>query len=54
MLQTLANMEHHPDSVPINLLVPIPGTPLEFADKPSEIDFIRCIAVARISCQNQW
>ena len=48
MLQTLANMEHHPDSVPINLLVPIPGTPLEFADKPSEIDFIRCIAVARI------
>jgi biotin synthase len=48
MLQTLANMEHHPDSVPINLLVPIPGTPLEFAEKPSEIDFIRCIAVARI------
>ena len=48
MLQTLANMEHHPDSVPINLLVPISGTPLEFADKPSEIDFIRCIAVARI------
>ncbi|MBT3965034.1 MAG: biotin synthase BioB, partial [Candidatus Thioglobus sp.] len=48
MLQTLANMAVHPNSVPINLLVPIPGTPFESMDRPSEIDFVRSIAVARI------
>ncbi len=48
MLQTLANMDTHPNSVPINLLVPVPGTPFEAMDKPSDIDFIRTIAVARI------
>jgi biotin synthase len=48
MLQTLANMETHPNSVPINLLVPIPGTPFEAMERPSEIDFIKTIAVARI------
>ncbi|MBT4924001.1 biotin synthase BioB [uncultured Candidatus Thioglobus sp.] len=48
MLQTLSNMEVHPNSVPINLLVPIPGTPFESMDRPSEIDFVRSIAVARI------
>jgi biotin synthase len=48
MLQTLSNMEVHPNSVPINLLVPIPGTPFETMDRPSEIDFVRSIAVARI------
>ncbi|EEZ79633.1 MAG: biotin synthase [uncultured Candidatus Thioglobus sp.] len=48
MLQTLANMAVHPNSVPINLLVPIPGTPFESMDRPSEVDFVRSIAVARI------
>jgi len=48
MLQTLANMAVHPNSVPINLLVPIPGTPFETMDRPSEVDFVRSIAVARI------
>jgi len=48
MLQTLSNMAVHPNSVPINLLVPIPGTPFESMDRPSEIDFVRSIAVARI------
>ncbi len=48
MLQTLANMEQHPNSVPINLLVPIPGTPFETMEKPSEVDFVRSVAVARI------
>ncbi len=48
MLQTLANMDTHPNSVPINLLVPVPGTPFEAMDKPSDIDFVRTIAVARI------
>lgn len=48
MLQELANMPKHPDSVPINLLIPIAGTPLEGAEKPDPFDFIRTIAVARI------
>lgn len=48
MLQSLANLEKHPDSVPINLLVPIPGTPLENVAPPTETEFVRTIAVARI------
>ena len=48
MLQSLANLEQHPDSVPINLLVPIPGTPFEDVKPPSESEFVRTIAVARI------
>jgi len=48
MLLELANMPKHPDSVPINLLIPIQGTPLADAERPDAFDFIRCIAVARI------
>jgi len=48
MLQSLANLEKHPDSVPINLLVPIPGTPFENVKPPSESEFVRAIAVARV------
>ncbi|MBA2126034.1 biotin synthase BioB [Hyphomicrobium methylovorum] len=48
MLVTLANLEEHPESVPINMLVAIPGTPLEGADRIDPIDFVRTIAVARI------
>ncbi len=48
MLQSLANLETHPDSVPINLLVPISGTPFENIEPPSESEFVRTIAVARI------
>jgi biotin synthase len=48
MLVSLANLESHPDSVPINLLVPIKGTPLAGATPPSDIEFVRAIAVARI------
>ncbi len=48
MLLELANMPKHPDSVPINLLIPIPGTPLADAERPDPFDFIRCIAAARI------
>ena len=48
MLQSLANLEEHQDSVPINLLVPIPGTPFENVKPPSESEFVRTIAVARI------
>jgi len=48
MLRSLANLEQHPDSVPLNLLVPIPGTPFEKVAPPTESEFIRTIAVARI------
>ena len=48
MLQSLSNLEVHPDSVPINLLVPIPGTPFESVEPPSESEFVRTIAVARV------
>ena len=52
MLQSLANLEKHPNSVPINLLVPIPGTPFENVKPPSESEFVRTIAVARILMPN--
>jgi biotin synthase len=48
LLLTLANMDVHPESVPINMLVQIEGTPLNDIEKPDPIDFVRIIAVARI------
>jgi biotin synthase len=48
MLQELANMPMHPQSVPINMLVQVEGTPLYGADGIDAIEFVRSIAVARI------
>lgn len=48
MLQTLANMEHPPESVPINQLVQVEGTPLDGVESIDSIEFIKTIAVARI------
>jgi biotin synthase len=48
MLVTLANLPEPPDSVPINMLIPIPGTPLADAPPIDPIDFVRTIALARI------
>ncbi len=48
MLRTLANLSPQPESVPINKLIPIPGTPLAKEGKIDSLDFVRCIAVARI------
>jgi len=48
LLQTLANLPVHPESVPINLLVKIEGTPLAREQDVDPFDVIRCIAVARI------
>jgi len=48
MLHTLATMPEHPESVPINALVPIAGTPLENNQKVDVWDMIRMIATARI------
>ena len=48
LLRQLAQMTPHPESVPINMLVKVAGTPLENVDDLDEFDFIRTIAVARI------
>lgn len=48
LLQQLANMEQHPDSVPINMLVKVAGTPFENLDDLDPLEFVRTIAVARI------
>ncbi|MCH9743120.1 MAG: biotin synthase BioB [Proteobacteria bacterium] len=49
LLRTFANLPEHPHSVPINLLVPIEGTPLaDMRGKTDPFDFIRVIAAARI------
>ncbi|TGV11478.1 biotin synthase BioB [Mesorhizobium sp. M8A.F.Ca.ET.173.01.1.1] len=48
MLVTLANLPEHPQSVPINMLVPIAGTPLAEAKPIEPIEFVRVIALARI------
>ena len=48
MLVTLANLPEAPESVPINMLIPIAGTPLADAAPISPIEFIRVIALARV------
>ncbi len=48
LLLTLANMPTHPESVPINMLVQVEGTPLKDTDKLDTINFVRIIAAARI------
>lgn len=48
MLLELASMDPHPDSVPINALVAVEGTPLEGKDFVDSIEFVRLIATARI------
>jgi biotin synthase len=48
MLIVLANLPNHPQSVPINMLVKVAGTPMENIKELDQFDFIRTIAVARI------
>ena len=48
LLQQLANMPAHPESVPINMLVKVKGTPLDNVEDLDPFEFIRTIAVARI------
>ena len=48
MLKTLAGFDPHPESVPINALVPVEGTPLGQNTRLDPIDFVRMIATARI------
>jgi len=48
LLRTLANLPEHPESVPINRLVKVPGTPLAGCAEVDPFDFVRTIAVARL------
>jgi biotin synthase len=48
MLHTLSTMPEHPESVPINALVPVAGTPLENNQKVDVWDMVKMIATARI------
>ena len=49
MIATLATLPVHPESVPINMLVQVAGTPLSDVRKLDPLDFVRTIAVARIA-----
>lgn len=48
LFQELANQPQHPESVPINMLVRVAGTPMENGDELDPIEFIRSVAVARV------
>ncbi|MCG5516281.1 MULTISPECIES: biotin synthase BioB [unclassified Ectothiorhodospira] len=48
LLQQLANLPRHPESVPINNLVPVEGTPMANAEPVDPLEFVRVVAVARI------
>ena len=48
LFQELANQEKHPESVPINMLVRVAGTPMENGSDLDPIEFIRSVAVARV------
>ncbi len=50
LLHALATLPEHPDSLPINALVPITGTPLGESPPIDGLEFVRTIAVARIVC----
>jgi biotin synthase len=49
LIAQLANLNPYPDSVPINNLVKVEGTPLENSEELDPLDFVRTIAVARIT-----
>jgi biotin synthase len=54
LLQQLANLPTHPESVPINALVRVAGTPLAAQEDIDPIEFVRVIAVARILMPRSW
>src|SRR5699024_12372902 len=49
LIAALANMDPYPESVPVNHLVRVPGTPLADAPNLDPLEFVRTIAVARIT-----
>jgi biotin synthase len=53
-LRALADLPDHPESVPINELVAVPGTPLGGADPLDPFEFVRTVAVARLLMPHSW
>jgi biotin synthase len=54
LLRELATLPEHPQSVPINKLIPIPGTPLQDAEAVDGIEFARTIAAARVTMPRSY
>ena len=54
LLRQLACQSPHPESVPINMLVRVAGTPLEESESPDPIDFVRLVASARITMPTSY
>lgn len=54
LIAQFANMPQPPESVPINNLVPIPGTPLADVPRLDPFEFVRTIAAARITMPKSW
>jgi biotin synthase len=52
MLVELANLDTAPESVPINCLMPVRGTPLQMAPPVDSVELVRLIATARIAFPN--
>ena len=52
MIEVISEFNPQPESVPINSLMPMPGTPLEGSNPVDIFDVVRMIAVARIACPN--
>jgi biotin synthase len=49
LIHTLSTLPEHPESVPINVLVPVAGTPLATQDPVPALDLVRMVATARIT-----
>ena len=54
MLLTLANLPEHPQSVPINQLIQVPGTPLHGSPSVDPIEMVRMVAASRIVLPRSW
>jgi len=54
LIAQLAALEPQPQSVPINNLVPVPGTPMEEGEPVGVVEFVRTIAAARISLPHSY
>ena len=54
LIVQLANLPKPPESVPINNLVPIPGTPMAANERLDPFEFVRTIAAARITMPRSW
>jgi biotin synthase len=54
LIVQLANLPQPPESVPINNLVPIPGTPMADTERLDPFEFVRTIAAARITMPKSW